>query len=109
MCVNDELIWIHGWANEWTCPRNLTYPYTQTGAGGEGVEKSPFQIAAKLLEVDENVNWALFRTRWPTNNRTAFAKPSKEENVDQAYYVRSSSDLTTTVVMTLQWWFLSTH
>ena len=50
---------------------------------GRGSEKSPFQIAAKWLEIDENVNSAcLIRHFLALNegleNRTAFAKAPNE-------------------------------
>ena len=32
--------------------------------GGRGVEKTLFKIAAKRLEIDENVKTAHFRTHW---------------------------------------------
>ena len=54
-----------------------------------GVEKSPVQISANRLEVDENVNRAYFTIHLLV------------VNADGAQYVRSSSGQLTTVVMTL--------
>ena len=48
-----------------------------------GVAKYPFEIAAKRLEIDENVKRAHLRTHWlavndAMNSRTAFAKAPNE-------------------------------
>ena len=55
ICVKRELIGTNGQAIKWAYPRPQRPPNPQTG----GVEKAPFKIAAKRLEI-ENVN----RTRF---------------------------------------------
>ena len=47
ICVNGELIGTHGRAFEWAHPRPPRPSYPKPGA-----EQSPFEIAAKLLEID---------------------------------------------------------
>ena len=51
--VNVELFGTHGRATESAYPRSPRPPNPKLG-----VEKSPFEIAAKWLEIDENVNAA---------------------------------------------------
>ena len=53
LCVNGELIGTHGEDIEWAYPRPHVSPNHQTGG-----QMSAFQIAAKRLEIDENVNRA---------------------------------------------------
>ena len=50
----------NGWATEWAYRRLSSSPLTPK----QGVEKSPFQIAATWLEIDGNVNGAHLRTHW---------------------------------------------
>ena len=75
MCVNGELIGTHVSAIEWA------YPQPQSPTPGS--PKFPFQIAAKRLDIDENVNRArLFGHFLALNicfeHRTAFAKVTNE-------------------------------
>ena len=59
MCVNGELIETHEWSIEWAHPRPPMSPQT----GGE-VEKSPFDIAAKRLELDHMCQYETFMNTW---------------------------------------------
>ena len=90
MCVNGELIGTHGRAIERAYPRPARPPYPQN----REVEKSSFEIAAKRVEVDENVSRA--RHFLALN----LCLP-KRVNADRTQHTRSSSGLITIVVMTL--------
>ena len=75
-----------------------TGPLPPNGEGGGGLNKSPFEIEAKRLKIDEKVNQALLRTHWmavkPGHEQSySFHKSVKLVNADRAQYVRSSSGL----------------
>ena len=66
----------------------------------------PFQIAAKWLEINENANWANFRThwlavKWCREQSYSFRQIPKWVNANRAQYVRSSSRLIAILAMTL--------
>ena len=70
----------------------------------QGVEKSRFEVAAKRLEIEENVNIARVK-RLALNlcleQSYSFRQSHKRVNTDRPQYVRSSSGLITIVLMTL--------
>ena len=71
-----------------------------------GVEKSPFQISANGIEVNENVNRAHLRipwlvVKWCNEQLYSFRQRPKWVNTDRAQYVRSLSSLIIIVVMTV--------
>ena len=68
-----------------------------------GVEKSPFQISANRLEIDESVKRAHLRKHWIDVVWPIYSvsQVPNDWKADRAHYVQLSSGLITIVVMTL--------